>query len=85
MTNRRYNIEFADDLDGYCEQYKITDRDRAIVIIANPDTHKGFETLLHECLHAVDWSKKEESVETAAKDISRLILRLYEVKFKETK
>lgn len=34
------------------------------------------ETILHECLHAADWTKDEEFIEREARDIARILWRL---------
>lgn len=38
--------------------------------------HEGLIVLLHECLHAEDWSKSEEWVDLVATDIGNLLWRL---------
>lgn len=37
---------------------------------------KELEIILHECLHAVDWSKDESWVATTAEDVARALWKL---------
>lgn len=34
------------------------------------------ETIIHECLHAADWTKDEEFIEREARDFARILWRL---------
>lgn len=34
------------------------------------------ETIIHECLHAADWTKAEEFIEAEARDIAHILWRL---------
>lgn len=38
--------------------------------------HEELEVILHECLHAADWSKDEEWVENASADIARVLWKM---------
>jgi hypothetical protein len=54
LNGRRYKIDFDADIDGYCDQYKLNER--YISVSAKPFTRNELITILHECLHAEDWT-----------------------------
>ena len=74
FNGRKYLIDIDPCIqEGSCNQYKV---ERTISVMEYLSTRKGLETLLHECLHASDWTKKEETVERTAREIAHLMWRL---------
>lgn len=64
----------SSDLHGFTENPK-TKRKR--IIVASDLTERDeLETVIHEMLHAADWSKDEEWVTEAGADIARALWRL---------
>ena len=69
-----YDIEFSERLDGLCDYPRSTKP--SIRIMAKPYTKNELITIIHESLHASDWSKSEEIVDRVSTDIGRLLWRL---------
>lgn len=69
----KYNIDVEPEL-GSCTNPKRAEH--WIKINADLNTKLGLEVLIHECLHAVDFGKKEKFVDQAGKDIADLLWRL---------
>ncbi len=73
FNGRQYKIFLRKPVDGMCSTY--TD-ERAIDIFTPLDTQNGLITLIHEGLHASNWTKSETDVDRTSKDIGRLLWRL---------
>ncbi|GAF70741.1 unnamed protein product, partial [marine sediment metagenome] len=54
--------------DGLTDTFK---KEQEMIIMTDPNTRAGFETAIHEALHACDWNKNEVMVEQTAYDIAR--------------
>ncbi len=74
FNGRKYNIDMAGKLDGFCDQYSRNGRN--IVIMAKPCTCNELETLIHEGLHACNWATSEDNIQQSSEDISRFLWRL---------
>lgn len=71
FNGRKYRI-ILDNLDGNCD----TDNDYWLIVERDLSKLVGFETVIHESLHACDWRMKEDKVNIIAKDIARFLWRL---------
>ena len=69
LNGRRYRIDFDHGLDGWCDQYEMNDR--YISILAKPFTRNELITVLHELLHAEDWTKGEEPIDRISREIGK--------------
>jgi hypothetical protein len=78
ILGKRYKFRFTSalpsDRDGDCDSPVV--RNKEIRIRKGLSEERTLECILHETLYAADWSKDEEKVVKAAKDISKLLLRL---------
>ena len=76
FNGKKYHL-MLEKLDGMCD----TDDKYWLVVGRNLKTRVGLETLIHEMLHACDWSASEEKVGRVAKDMTRLLWNLgYRIK-----
>ena len=73
FNGRKYKIDI-DELEGWCDQF--ANNDRFIHILGDPNTRNGLITIIHECLHAEDWTKGEAPIERTSKEIGTLLWRL---------
>ncbi len=73
FNGRQYKIYLREPVDGMCAVYKL---ERAIEIFVSLDTQNGLVSLIHELLHASNWTKSEATVDRTSKDIGRLLWRL---------
>ena len=81
VVGKRWGFRFvpAPDKDdkecrGYCESPD--KKNKEIVIKENLPPKEELDTILHELLHAADWSKDEEWVEQVGTDIAKILWRL---------
>jgi hypothetical protein len=77
ILGKRWRLRFtklARGTDGECDAP--TDPDKEIRIAQGLGEKTQLETLIHEALHAADWSKDEAWVEQVGCDIARLLWRL---------
>jgi len=74
FNNIRYDIDLCGPIDGSCD-YPRSGRP-SIRITTELYSKAELEALLHETLHASDWSKSEEIVSRIAKEQARLLWRL---------
>lgn len=78
VLGKRYRFRFTSglpgDRDGDCDGPAV--RSKEIRIRKGLSEERTLEVILHETLHACDWSKDEEWVIKAAKDAARLLWRL---------
>ena len=75
----RYDIDFTGPIDGSCD-YPGGGKPSIRICVTDLDTQRGVETVIHECLHACCWSKTEVLTEQSARDIARLLRRIFEMK-----
>ena len=75
FNGRRYNIFFG-QIDGCCDQYHISEKDREIAILAAPFTKEELITIVHESLHASNWAATEEVVDRVSTEVGSLLWRL---------
>lgn len=81
FCGRKYLIDLeGKPIDGRCDTFK---KERELIIMRPLGTLAGFETVLHEALHASQWPASEERVTQTAKDIARFLWRVYDIKVKE--
>lgn len=74
-----YDIDLAGPIDGTCDYPR--GGKPSLRICKDISTFGGFETLIHEALHACQFLKTEKSVDRTANDIARFLWRLgYRVK-----
>jgi hypothetical protein len=71
FCGKKYQL-ILEELDGVCA----VDGENWLIAVRDLKTRVGLETLIHEMLHACDWSVAEEKVEQTAKDMARLLWRL---------
>jgi hypothetical protein len=62
------------DKDGCCDDPR--ERGKEIRIVQSLKNERRLDVIVHEILHAADWHKDEEWVETVASDIARTLWRL---------
>jgi hypothetical protein len=76
FNGKVYDIHIG-KIDGMCDSPSEKDNTPSLVIALEPaDTHRYFETCLHEALHASSFSTHEETVERTAKEVTRFLRRL---------
>jgi len=68
FNGRKYHLMF-DELDGNCD----TDDKYWLIVERDLSKRIGLETVIHEALHACNWSASEEKVAQTARDITRLL------------
>ena len=76
----KYDIDFCGPIDGYASQ---GGKDETMMITCPMDSPQFLETVLHESLHACNWTATEENVLVTAKDIARLLKRIGYVNARE--
>ena len=69
-----YDIEICGPTDGLCDYPR--GGKPTLRILAEPHTKTELETIIHECLHAEDWSKSEEIIDRVSAEIARFLWRL---------
>jgi len=74
FNGRKYQIELEQSLDGVCDQYKCNER--YISVFAKHHSQNELITIIHECLHAENWTKKEEPIDRISTEIGSLLWRL---------
>jgi len=70
----KYRLDFSGSIDGVCDNP--LGEPPTIFILADINTKNGLETVLHESLHAENWSISEEKVDRIAREIADLLWRL---------
>ena len=77
FNGRKYKIDLCEEpLDGYCDQYKLSESQRTLCIWTPLDKRNGLITAIHEALHASDWHASEETVDRISNDMGRSLWRL---------
>ena len=78
VNGKRWDMVFAplQDCDGQCDAP--TDKRKRIKLAPRlkKDPRRLMEVVIHELLHACDWSKAEEWVEPTAEDIARVLWKI---------
>ena len=77
VGNKYWNlvfIELDENTGGECESPDT--KGKEIRISTDLQREEELEVVIHELLHASDWSKDEEWVEEIAQDISNVLMRL---------
>ena len=78
VNGKRWDMVFAPcvDCDGSCDAP--TDKNKQIKIAPRlrKDQRRLMEVVVHELIHASDWSKDETWVEPVAEDIARVLWKL---------
>lgn len=64
----RFCLSKKSDHYGFCEKHK-----RLIQIQKGLSDKLEMDTLIHEALHACDWSKSEQNVNQTATDIANML------------
>ena len=72
FLGKKYKIDIG-PCDGLCNCYNL---EREIHIFRDLNTKAGFETAIHEALHACHWPASEPRTEETAYDIARFLWRL---------
>lgn len=67
-------IELDENTGGECDSPDT--KGKEIRISTDLQREEELEVVIHELLHASDWSKDEEWVEEIAQDISNVLMRL---------
>lgn len=74
FNGRKYLLVFDNDIGGLCDDPK--DKTRQITVLVKPRTKNSLRVLLHECLHAENWSKNEKVIDRVSTEISDLLWKL---------
>ena len=77
VGNKYWNlvfIELVENTGGECDSPDT--KGKEIRISTDLQREEELEVVIHELLHASDWSKDEEWVEEIAQDISNVLMRL---------
>jgi hypothetical protein len=80
ILGKRWLLQFVPrwivgkDRDGTCDSPQ--DKNKTINIVQSLRGERRLDVIVHEILHAADWHKDEEWVETVASDIARTLWRL---------
>ena len=77
FNGRKHKIDICEEpLDGYCDQYKICNKQRTLCIWTDLKKRNGLITAIHEALHAESWVKDEDTVDRVSKEIGTFLWRL---------
>lgn len=77
IANKYWNLIFTEldeETGGECDSPDT--RGKEIRIAKDLKNQEELEIIIHELLHAADWSKDEEWVEQVAYDLSLILLKL---------
>ena len=66
-----YTIQMG-EIDGWAD----TNDKYAIIVSCLPNTQNELITIIHEAMHAGNWSKHEETIDRSSAEIGRLLWRL---------
>jgi len=69
-----YDIDMSPRINGTCDCP--CGGKPSILILADSKTRSELEALIHESLHAEDWSKSEEKVTRIGREVARFLWRL---------
>ena len=75
VNGKRWDMVFASTpgCDGECDPPTKKKKQIRLHSRLKRDPRRLLEVIIHECLHAADWSKAEEWVEPTAEDIARAL------------
>jgi hypothetical protein len=73
LGGRRYRLYVFGPIDGLCDAPKV--KEREIFILAEPFTCAELITIIHESLHAEDWSVSDGVVDRVSAEIGKLLWR----------
>lgn len=78
INGKRWNMVFAPvpDCDGKCDSPDSKKKQIKLAPRLKKDPRRLLEVVVHECLHAADWSKAEEWIEPTAEDIARALWKI---------
>ena len=85
LNKVKYYIDVSADCHAYCENpsKKVILNNHPTICIVNglplnddKGAKSGLRNILHECLHAENWSATEDTVTRTASEISNLLWRL---------
>ncbi len=75
ILGKKWNLKFVPKLPtgilGECDPPHL--KNKQIRILASTENLTRLDTLIHECLHAVDFEIKERTIAHAASDIARVL------------
>jgi hypothetical protein len=76
ILGKLWRLMFSPNLKehGYCDAPTL--KNKTIRVSSKLRGRKRLEIILHECLHAADWTKDETWVDETAKDLARILDRL---------
>ena len=74
FRGKKYDIDLDDTIGGFCE-FPFGGRP-SLSVNVDLETRQALEFIIHEGLHACDYSKTEQLVAETAHDIARLLWRL---------
>lgn len=78
IGGKRYAFRWAPcgpAIDGRCDSPASTAKEIRLRPGLKKHPRQLLETLLHECLHAADWSKSEDWTEDVSADLARILWR----------
>ena len=77
LLGKRYafkRVPYLGDAYGTCDP---TDKkNKTIRVLSNLRGEKELSIIIHEALHALDWSKDEEWIVAAANDLAKMLYKL---------
>ena len=77
FNGRKYSLYTKLPVDGMTDTYSLDSQDaREINIFVDISTKNGLVTLIHEALHAENWSASEKVVDRVSTEIGSFLWRL---------
>ena len=78
INGERWRLEFSrlSDRNGDCDPPTAPGKTIRIASRLLGRQQRLMADVLHECLHAADWSKDEEWVEQVSEDLARILFKL---------
>jgi hypothetical protein len=77
ILGKKWNLKFVNNLAnnyGICDHPE--EKNKTIKIQKGLNEEDELGTIIHECLHASDWSKDEEWVDQVSRDICKILLKM---------
>ena len=83
ILGKNWNLQFVprlgkneagEDKAGDCDHPEA--KNKSIRVLSGLRGEKRLDTIIHEFLHAADWTKDEEWVAASAHDLARILTRL---------
>ena len=76
-THKFNGVKHHIDIDGgFVAIWEPPSKEHHIRLAINVNSKKGLQAIIHECLHAADYSKDEATVDRAGDEIGNLLYRL---------